>query len=455
MIPDNNNPLYPFVYDKEIYIYNSSNLIERIDFYFEENKIFQHEFIYNINGSVEIKRFNLNIGYNSLLVDFILNSDSIFTDQNWLIYIDSNFIGILYYPEKENDIYIESLSSVLLTQDQSCKDLNLNGSQDIARISTGEHSLSVNGKLRTYTGIYPGITDGGATGTGIAGWISGTIKFIGSENRTIIDISEFSANARNAGWILEFSFSNNARGYIKNTIRCGHLIVDSGFLDSQSVLDGLATTTEIRVAGDDYTANNGITSGTVLVKSGSTYRFSSARKNSGTTAGNGVLSFILESGAFLIPSKTAGVTIDAISYSLDGTVKLNIDGAQEFIRSNSVSGCSVINTYGSVSLESSGSKSLVVNTIINNRLSFSGTATLNKGAFTMSYGLEASIEILSSKIIGSELPDSGSGVSICKDLILADGVVYDLNGLNVNIRGVLILGAGASVINGVLNENQL
>jgi hypothetical protein len=370
-----------------------------------------------------------------------------------LLGTDGVYYATPFTPQKGNDLYCEAATGVTLQQDENINNLNLNGAQDIVRLNTNGHKLNIYGKLRTYSGSAPGTTDSGSTGSGIAGWIAGTLKAVGSANRTIIDVNEFTANARAAGWTLEVAFDAGTTAYIKNTFRCGFLVVTSGILDCQTTEDGLAASSEFRIAGNDYTSNDGTTTGTVIVKSGATLKFYRIRKNSATTAGNGILSFTLESGATLIPKKT-DVSIDALSYDMSGTVNFNFAGAQNFINSTGVSGCSIINTYDTVILSGSGAKTLLTNTTINTLLQIGGTALLSLSTFTLTYGASANVEYLASTIAGPELPSTNTGFQRPLNVTVDAGVTLDLGGTDRYIRGTLTLGSGASVVNGTINQNQ-
>ncbi len=295
-----------------------------------------------------------------------------------------------------NNVYLEAGFTVTLSQDAACKDLHLNGVQDVVRINTGDFALNIWGKMRSYTGTAPGNTDNGATGAGIAGFIntgtSGRLKFRGTVDRTIFVLNELTANSRIAGWRLDFAFDPGVTGYCKNTIRCGHLEVSSGILDVSGVLDGEVADYEIRVAGDDYVAQpgNGVSGGTVIIRNGATLKSYRLHKNNPTTVGNSLASFTVESGGVFV-SKLSN-TVATLAYDISGEVRFESASAQSFLSAGGkVDAVSIVN-YHHVTLAGGAAKTLVNNVTITGTLTLEGTASLGLGAFTLAYGTDATLE---------------------------------------------------------------
>lgn len=335
-----------------------------------------------------------------------------------------------------NNVYLEAGFTVTLTTEASCKDLHLNGTQDVVRINTNNNILNVWGKMRSYTGTAPGTTDGGATGSGIAGWVStgatGSIRFRGTVDRVIVQAGELTANSRIAGWNMEFAFNSGVTGTVNKTIRCGHLIVSSGIL-----FTGIE---EIRPAGDDYTAQpgNGVSGGTCIVKSGAVFKTASIHKNNVTNAGNSLASFTLESGATLIPNFSL-VKISALSYQLNGTVQYQ-NGSEGFLLKGSPTDAVNITNYTNVILTGSGIKSLQSNTTISGKLTRAGTASLSLNTFALTYGSSAALEYNGSTAqttMDAELPSLGGPANL---------IINNLNGVTLHasrtISGQLTLTSG-------------
>lgn len=287
-------------------------------------------------------------------------------------------------PDSTNSVFLESNYFVQLDSNESCKDFNLNGNQDTIRIKTNNNILNVYGKMRTYTGLAPGVSAVGSEGAGVDGWISGNIKFKGSSNRVIIENEEISANSRCSGWNMIISFDYGDTAKVNNIVRCGHLIVESGVLHIQGVSEGLSNNYEIRTSGDDYTAQpgNGISGGTVLVKSGATLIGTRFRKNSPLTIGNSLASFTIENGAFFIP-KGPSPSIATLSYSFLGKVIYNRNGNQDFlVHLGNIDAVPII-TYENLELSGSGAKRLKNNVSVVDSYSLISPATLNSNGFTL------------------------------------------------------------------------
>lgn len=292
-----------------------------------------------------------------------------------------------------NNVYLEAGFTVTLTNDAACKDLHLNGAQDVIRINTLENALNIWGKMRSYTGTAPGVTDNGSTGSGVAGWINtgsnGRLRFKGTVDRTVFVVNELTANSRTAGWRLDFAFDSGVTGFCKNTIRCGHLEVTSGILDIRTIADGEAADYEIRIAGNDYTAQpgNGVSGGTCIVRSGATLKTFRLHKNTPTSAGNALASFILEPNAVLVAKSNQ---IPALVYDLKGEVRF-IAGGQNFLGTGGKVDAVAAVDYTDVTLGGTGTKVLPNNITISGKLSMEGTATINPATFAIAYGANSTL----------------------------------------------------------------
>ena len=201
--------------------------------------------------------------------------------------------------------------------------------------------------------------------------------------------------------------------------------------------------------------------GVIEVVNGATLK--APQEISGRQAGSNIFAlsnFVLDDTSKIVynkPFTAANPYLTTNAYELRGIVEYSLNGNQGLIRNSPLQGGSVgvdIDTYYNLVLDVSGVKSLFYDTTIIQSLTIGGTATLGLNGNTIEYDTEAFIKYLgSSNIIGDELPDSGSGVSICKNIECEDNSTLDLGGKTVNIRGVLI-GEGITIINGTLNENQ-
>ncbi|MDB5255497.1 MAG: hypothetical protein JWM14_192 [Chitinophagaceae bacterium] len=343
-----------------------------------------------------------------------------------------------------NSVYLEAGFTVTLTNDAACKDLHLNGNQDVVRLNTQNFALNIWGKMRSYTGVAPGTTDFGSAGSGIAGWIntntSGRLRLKGTVDRTVFVTNELTANSRTAGWRLDFAFDNGVTGYCKNTIRCGHLEVTSGILDTRGVVDGELADYEIRVAGNDYTAQpgNGVSGGTVIVRTGATLKSNKIHKNLPTTVGNSLASFIVEEGAVYVAKGSNQVP--TLSYDIRGEVRFDASTAQNLIGTNGNVDAVLIVNYTDITLAGAGAKSLANTIAVSGKMVIEGTATLTPVSYSVSYGSDATLHYKGSGLqttTNAEFPSANGPTNL---------IINNSNGVKLHatrsINGTLTLTNG-------------
>lgn len=382
-------------------------------------------------------------------VDFRSNTSGLYTAPNtWQMFVNSSWVNSLYtYPSSGNNIYIQGGHSVTLNAaNLSCKDINLNTAlNNITRINNNNYVLDFYGKLRFYSGTTPpGTSD--AVNDGGLGWLANGILRAKGTSRTLLVSGEVAANANNINVVFDHALDTGQTGTMSaNTVRFGYMTVSSGtFLMSQA-------SSTIRLSGNGATLDPANMQGTFTVKSGATCKGGVALHRAPTSAMNTVT--IEQGGVLWITSNN--YIIGALNINLLGEVIMDIAGAANMINNTSRQYGSPIDTYYSLTLQNTGNYSLQFNTTVNTKLKMLDTSALTLNSKTLSYGINADLEIGSSRTKGSELPTGGSGAAIPRNLILGAGVAYDLGGATVNIRGTLSLGAGASITNGTLNQNQL
>ncbi len=382
-------------------------------------------------------------------VDFRSNTSGLYTSANtWQMFVNSSWTNSLYsYPSSGNNIYIQGGHSVTLNSPNlSCKDINLNTTlNNITRINNNGFVLDFYGKLRFYSGVTtPGTNDSANDGGPM--WIAnGTLRAKGT-SRIMFVSGEVHANANNYGFTLDHALDVGQTGTMSApTIRFGDMIVSSGtFLMS-------AGTGTVRLAGNGTLLDPLNMQGTFTVKSGATCKGGVALHRAPTSAMNTIT---IEDGGLLWITINNYI-IGAQNINLVGETIMDIAGAANMPNNTSRQYGSVVDTYGTLTLQNTGNYSLQFNTTINTKLNISGTAQLTLNSKTLSYGANADLQYNASFTTGSELPTSGTGNAIPRNLILAAGVTLNLGGATKNIRGTLILGAGASVTNGTLNQNQI
>ncbi len=344
-----------------------------------------------------------------------------------------------YTPEQGNDIYIESSDQISLASDQSCKDINLNNSSDIIRIINNGFVLNFYGKIRSYSGTAPGTS---STLSGVSGWIAtGTLKAIGN-SRTIFALNEFSGNATNINVTLDVALNPGQTGQqFTLAVRLGYLVISSGTYLMNSGCD-------MRCSGNGVALDPLNMQGTVLVKNGATLKGGTAVQRAPTAA---MLSFTLDSGGILWIT-VSNFIIGAQIVLLNGEVIMDATGTVAMPNNTSRQFGAAIDTFSILTLQNTGTYTLQFNTTINSTLRLVGTSVLSLNSKTLSYGTNANLEINESRTSGVELPTLGVGIAIPQNLIVAAGKTYTVVGVK-NIRGVVILGAGASII-GTVNQNQ-
>lgn len=386
--------------------------------------------------------------------DFVSKQSGNWNDPNiWNIKgIDGNlYPSIGAIPVEGNNVWIEASHTITCTQNEGCKDLNLNTTQDVIRINTGAFKLDIHGNRGDYSGTYATAIFS-STNAGIAGWITGTLRFKGLSRVIVNAAKPISASSRSAGYTMEIDVAVGQKLQIDTvTIRCGFLVITAGELE---IIPYNSTSYEVRISGNDYTAQpgDGINSGSVYIKSNGKLTTGRLLKNNPTTAKNGLNSFIIETGGVYTPTQSGLAAVPCESYLFSGTVAFIQTYAQFWITKGSYIDVVDISAYTTVIIGGSNTKTLATNTTINTKLIRSGSATLALSTFTLSYGINADLEISDTMTSGLELPTSGSGLSIPRNLIIAPGKVYTVVGIK-NIRGIVILGAGAS-ITGIVNQNQ-
>ena len=99
---------------------------------------------------------------------------------NWQ-YFDVTWKGATFgnFPQGTNNVFIQVGHAMKISEDENCKDLNVNVTSDVVRLNLQTFTLTLNdGKLRAYSGTLNTIPGVDSTASGIAGWITGKLKFL-------------------------------------------------------------------------------------------------------------------------------------------------------------------------------------------------------------------------------------------------------------------------------------
>lgn len=354
----------------------------------------------------------------------------VYSGTAWIDASTGEFPGGTEESDADN-VYLEAGYTVTLEADHGCKDLHLNTSEDVIRISTQDFTLDVWGKMRFYEGTAPGAgTPKPVTSDGVPGWIStgenGFIRFRGFNDRIIMAQGEVNANDDNAGWNMDFDFDPYAIGQANEKIRAGNITVSSGelFMNNLNAYFNLGT-----APADE------IPSGNFLVKAGAIARGGQGIFKNATTP---VETVTVEEGGTLTVTRN-GYTLAAADLVLDGT--LGLQNTVSFPTNGGMTGAEDVNTFNDVSIEGQGTKTLSSDISVNGKLTLRGIATFSLGSFILTYGPTGELEYAgsSAQTTGSaEFPAEGGPNSL---------TIMNSNGVTLHdsraLEGLLTLAAGS------------
>ena len=321
---------------------------------------------------------------------------------SWQYYDGLSWVAAASPPGASYSVFIEGGHTITLTANEACKDLNLNTTAAEQRIVTQQYFLSVNGKLRAYTGSAPGASSSSpASGST---WINtsglGKIVFVGN-SRNITSSGEWGANP--PGWNVDFSLTSGQTGTLQTHLKAGTIRVVSGTVDA---------------GGNDIRPDEGSTgTGSLEVISGATLRVGSSNiQRTATASSTSHFANFYLWGSLVYSSSSVGA-IGAATISNGGSVEYLASGAQTLVSKGGNSGGTDFSIYNDLKLSGSGTKTLSSNTTINGKLTLAGTAALSSGSSTLSYTGGSSIEYdgsVAQTTTNAELPAS----TYLKDLVI-------------------------------------
>ncbi|MCX6208388.1 MAG: hypothetical protein NTZ59_02505, partial [Bacteroidetes bacterium] len=386
---------------------------------------------------------------------------------SWQTYNGSTWGTASSAPGSSNSVYIQSGHTITLTQNESCNDLHIaTGTTGISatllgKIALSTFALSVNGKLRCYTGTVGTIPGTSSTlGYSIYPFTIGTggkISIVGT-TRNITNTGEWSGaitTASTGAFPLEINMNTTS-----DTAKPQTSIKASSFVIARGVLNASTN----RMAPDNATPGQG----DFTVNSGGTFRSA----QSGTSSGSQVISrtgssragvFTINAGGRMILSGTTPC-IDMNSVSISGTVEFsggNLTTAQSFARKSGLDASAVdIPTYNDVILNTNVTslpKTLTVNTTINGKLTLQDSGRFALSTFALTYSGSASLEYLSTSIgqttSSAEWPNSGSQPSIVSinnsaNVTLGASTSIASAGRLALVSGKLVLGTNSLTMSG-------
>ena len=220
-------------------------------------------------------------------------------------------------PTSSNSVFIQDGHEVTLAANGSCKDLHLNADIDGAdnnRLTISTFTLSVFGKLRTYTGVSGNIP--GANSTGLNNSLtfltttSGKLQITGT-GRDITTSGEWGVPLLCRDFTLEISMNSSSDvATFKTNFRAGAIVVAAGNLTMDATAGGT-------LRPDGGSAGTG----TITVNSGATLTMNSV--TIARTATERFGTFTLNSGGFIVVPSGAAGKIAASTVNLNGTVTNN------------------------------------------------------------------------------------------------------------------------------------
>lgn len=333
------------------------------------------------------------------------------------------------FPDSGDDVFIEAGHTITLTATQACKDLNLNTTTSQTRLDLGANTLSLNGKLRAYTGAAPGTSTGTLSAT--AAWImstTGKISIVGN-SRALTSGSEWGAgNAGTAspnGFDLEINLTAGQTATLATAVKARSLNVISGTFDA-----GVNTVSvDTGAAGGDITISNGATLTSARSAAGTPVFQRTSSTLGGTLTVNGTLQL---SGTSPAIAMTAVVLNGTVDYSRSGTQNLGTvpSGASQ-------GGAATLSTYNNLKFSGTSAKTLLLNITVNGTFTMAGdgTVALTLGAFSLTYGGSSTLEYAG----------SGAQTTANNEFPAASGP----NSLTINNSSGVALN-GAKTINGTL-----
>lgn len=354
-------------------------------------------------------------------------------------------------PGADNSVYIEENTTVVVSSNQSCKNLNINGASDVDRLIIGNNVLEVWGLLRFYSGIAPGLDErpiGLIPGQYLKTEVDGAVRFRGSEERTISD-GTANANDGLAGWNMEFAFDDGVTGFIDGQIRVGNLTVASGSLRIRASV--------LRPSG----AGGPEPDGTITIKSGA--RLSGATTGFFKGSATPFKRLEMEEGSeFFIDDDRLNVA--ATEYDIKGKVVFEGLVAQTFPITGTRDGAVTWSTFQDVVIQNT-TKTIQSNVTINGMLTRENSNIALNG-FTFGYGSEGSLKYAgtTAQNTGAEFPatNSPSNVIIANPNGVSLAADRQINGTLTLEEGNFILGnfnftlgAGSPAVAGSLSATRM
>jgi len=356
---------------------------------------------------------------------------------SWAVVSGTDADGI---PDSDDDVFVQAGHTITLTAGAACNNLNISGGTSSTgggtadgAISIGANTLSLYGYLRTYwasVGTTPALgtqdLTGGVTASELVS-TTGKIAVVGN-SRALINPGAWSAQHNSVD--VEINLNAGQTITMAVAFKGKSITINSGTVD-------MGTN---RLSPDP---NSGTGFGDLVIASGAT--LISAATGSGnpvisrsTTPASGRAGTFTLNGTLKLTGAAPEIQFSAINLNTGSIVEYN--GTNQNLLTSSYTGAVAIPTYSNIIFSGSGTKTLSVNTTVNDKLSMQGTAVAASGAFTLAYGATGTLEYAGSAA-------QTTGASPTEWPAINGPASLTIN----NTSGVTLNAAGGRTVTGTLN----
>lgn len=297
----------------------------------------------------------------------------------WQVYDGTNWTTATVKPGASNNVFIQVGHTVTLTENESCRDINLNNTAGETRLALGVYVLNVNGKLRAYNGPVGSIPGTSDNPTSSPAWITSTTGKISIVGNTRVLTFSGEWAAQNAGIMspngfdFELNLNSNQTVTAYTGIKARKFDIVAGTLQAWG---GRLAPDQGTETNSDFNIRNGAT-----VISNATGTGTSAVIGRTTSGVGGILN-IQPGGTLVLRGAIPRVAMTTITFN--GTVQYDTTINQTLLQATN-SGAAP-DTYTNLVLSGSGTKTVPLDLPVsaNGSLSITGAASLvTRGIFTL------------------------------------------------------------------------
>lgn len=381
-------------------------------------------------------------------------------------------------PSSSNNVYVQSGHIITIDVLAACKDLHFCTNEitatplfvDPGKLVLDANYLDVSGKMRAFTNVngpITGATDGAFYtqvsaitnfSSTAATTTTGAIRIVGG-TRTVFAATEWGASGF-SNCALEFNLTPGSIASVDNAIKFKSMVISNG----STVNAG--NNSNARMAVDDG-SNTGfltIKSGGKLIslRSGGNVISASATTRCGTVT--------IEAGAIL-ELTGSGPTIDCTSFVNNGTVIYSRAGTQTLLKPGTdILSTTALNSYNTLILAVSNTKTPFASITVSNLLQFTGTATIGATAALTLTMLNGST-VDRSSTSGTQIPSTAGAVFYGTDPAHFVNVTIGASNSNSNELasaptpgkigtltinpGVIYNIGGSRTVNNIVNNGQI